>query len=189
MNCSIQRWITHINIIVIAVMPTLAFPAWTDKAQAEDAEFCYMVTTSGTTVELEKLCNTKNETKANSNSRVFRVPIKRRFGRTPVIDVTFNNRNTFEMVVDTGANGTLITQGMANTLQIKPTGFMHAQVADGTQLQFPTAKVKSIAVGGVVAKNLEIAIAPKAGIGLLGNDFFGNYDIKILATAVEFHQR
>lgn len=186
MTCAGKRWITNINIAVIAVIPTLTFSALTYKAIAEDAGTCFMVTPAGTTVELAKLCT---GTKANSDDRVFRVPIKRRFGRTPVIDVTFNNQKTFEMIVDTGANGTLITQKMANTLQIKPTGVLQAQVADGTQIQFPTGKVKSIAAGEMIANNLEVAIAPKADIGLLGHDFFGNYDIKILATEVEFHPR
>ncbi|MBD2437585.1 TIGR02281 family clan AA aspartic protease [Nostoc sp. FACHB-110] len=186
MNRAGKRWITNINIAVMAVMPTLIISAFTSKATAEDLGACFMVTPSGATVELARLC-TGN--KANSDERVFKVPIKRRFGRTPVIEVKFNNQKTFEMIVDTGANGTLITQKMANTLQIKPTGILQAQVADGTQIQFPTGKVKSIAAGGVVANNLEVAIAPKADIGLLGHDFFGNYDIKILATEVEFHPR
>lgn len=189
MNCAGKRWITKINIAVMAVMPTLIFSALTPKATAEDAGACFMVTSAGTTVELAKLCSGTSGTKATSDDRIFRVPIKRRFGRTPVIDVTFNNQKTFEMIVDTGANGTLITQKMANILQIKATGILQAQIADGTQIQFPTGKVKSITAGGVIANNLEVAIAPKADIGLLGHDFFGNYDIKILATEVEFHPR
>ncbi|MBD2448521.1 retroviral-like aspartic protease family protein [Nostoc sp. FACHB-152] len=189
MNLSVKCWITNINIALIAVMPTLTSSLLTHKAIAEDAGFCFMVTPSGRTVELTKLCHHTTQTQATSSQKVFRVPIKRRFGRTPVIDVTFNNQKTFEMILDTGANSTLITQGMANTLQIKATGIMQAQVADGTQIKFPTVKVNSIAAGGLIANNLEIAIAPKAGIGLLGHDFFGDYDIKISATAVEFHQR
>jgi len=189
MNCAWKRGITNINVALIAVMPTLIFSALTHQAKAEDMGACFMVTSSGTTVELAKLCNETNKTKTTSTNRVFRVPIKRHFGRTPVIDVTFNNQKTFEMVVDTGANGTLITQAMANALQIKPTGTLQAQTADGNQVQFPTAKIQSIAAGGIVANNVEVVIASKAGIGLLGHDFFGNYDIKILQTAVEFHPR
>ncbi|BAY17655.1 hypothetical protein NIES21_34960 [Anabaenopsis circularis NIES-21] len=189
MNCAWQRGITHINLALIAVMPALIFLAFAHRAIAEDTSACFMVTSSGMTVELTKLCNETNRAKTTSEGRVFRVPIKRHFGRTPVIDVTFNNQKTFEMVVDTGANGTLITQAMANSLQIKPTGTLNAQTADGNQVQFPTGKIKSMAAGGIVANNVEVAIASKAGIGLLGHDFFGNYDIKILQTAVEFHTR
>ncbi|MEB3211436.1 MAG: hypothetical protein VKL39_08770, partial [Leptolyngbyaceae bacterium] len=41
---------------------------------------------------------------------VFRAPIVRRAGGTPVVMVTFNGNQTFEMIVDTGASGTVITQ-------------------------------------------------------------------------------
>ncbi|OCQ99565.1 aspartyl protease [Nostoc sp. MBR 210] len=189
MNCAWKLGITNINLALIAVIPTLIFSAFTHRAVAEDKGTCFMVTTSGMTVELTKLCSDSQKINTTSGGKVFRIPIKRHFGRTPVIDVTFNNQKTFEMVVDTGANGTLITQAMANALQVKPTGTLQAQTADGSQVQFSTGKVQSISAGGMVANNLEVAIASKAGIGLLGHDFFGNYDIKISQTAVEFHTR
>ncbi len=145
-----------------------------------------MITSSGKTVGLGRLCG---YTTAPSDNRVFRVPIKRRFGGTPVIDVSFNDKKTFEMIVDTGASTTLITQNMASSLQLKATGIIQAQIADGSQVQFSTSQVKSLTVGGVVANNFQVAIAPQANIGLLGHDFFGNYDIKILEKEVEFYYR
>lgn len=169
-----------------ALIPTLIFLVFSHQAIADDPGGCYMVTSSGKTVGLERLCG---NIAAPSDDRVFRVSIKRRFGGTPVIDVTFNDKKTFEMIVDTGASGTIITQSMANTLKLQTTGTMQAQIADGSEVEFPTSKVKSIAAGGVTANNLQVAIAPKASIGLLGHDFFGNYDIKILEREVEFHHR
>ena len=181
--------IKTINLTLIAVIPTLLFLALSYRAIADDPGLCFMITSSGRMVQLGKLCAVTKTPTPKSDHKVFRIPIKRRLGRTPVIDVTFNQNNTFEMVVDTGANGTLITSKMANTLQLQATGIIHAQIADGTQVQFSTAKVNSVAAGGVVANNLEVAIAPKAGVGLLGHDFFGNYDIKIREKDVEFHSR
>lgn len=172
--------------LAAALMPTLIFLAFSHQATADDPGVCYMITSSGKTVGLERLCG--NIT-APSDNRVFRVPIKRRFGGTPVIDVTFNDKKTFEMIIDTGASETVITLSMASTLELQATGTMQAQIADGSEVKFPTSKVKSIAVGGVTANNLQVAIAPKASIGLLGHDFFGNYDIKILEKEVEFHHR
>ena len=183
-----RRWITTLNLAAIALMPTLIFLAFSHraKATADDPGACYMITSSGKTVGLGRLCG---NVPVASENRVFRVPIKRRFGGTPVIEVTFNNKKTFEMIVDTGSSETIITQGMANTLELQPTGTMQAQIADGSQVEFPTSKLKSIAVGGVTTNNLRVAIAPKASIGLLGHDFFGSYDIKILEKEVEFHHR
>ncbi|WP_427157380.1 retropepsin-like aspartic protease family protein [Aliinostoc sp. HNIBRCY26] len=150
-----------------------------------------MIDTSGRTIKLEKLCGANSEKRISPQpeKKVFRVPIKRRLGRTPVIDVTFNNNKTFEMIVDTGANNTLITMGIANALQVEQTGVMTAQIADGTQIELPIGTVKSMAAGGAAVQNVDVAIAPKAPIGLLGNDFFGHYDIKILEKTVEFHAR
>ncbi|MBN3946278.1 MAG: retroviral-like aspartic protease family protein [Nostoc sp. NMS7] len=188
-----RRWIATVNLVAMsttgvatALMPTLVFLAFSHRATADDPGVCYMVTSSGQTIRLTRLCG---NIAPPSDNKVFRVPVKRRFGGTPVIDVTFNDKKTFEMIVDTGASGTIITQSMANTLKLQTTGTMQAQIADGSQVEFPTSKVKSIAVGGVIANNLQVAIAPKASIGLLGHDFFGNYDIKILEKEVEFHPR
>lgn len=183
-----KRWITTVNIAAIALTPTLMFLAFSHRATADDPGVCYMVTSSGKTVELGRLCGNSNIA-APVDNRVFRVSIKRRFGGTPVIDVTFNDKKTFEMILDTGAGGTIITQAMANTLKLQATGTMQAQIADGSEVEFPIGKVKSIAAGGVTANNLQVAIAPKASIGLLGHDFFGSYDIKILEKEVEFHHR
>ncbi|MBW4611910.1 MAG: retroviral-like aspartic protease family protein [Desmonostoc vinosum HA7617-LM4] len=172
------------NLLLIAVMPILGFFLLSHWAKAEDPGTCFMVTSSGRTISLRKLCRT-----TSSDSRVFRVPIKRRIGNTPLIDVTFNGKQTFEMVLDTGASSTVITQEMASNLKLKTTGILQAQIADGSRVQFSTGKVKSLAVGEITANNIEVAIAPKAGFGLLGHDFFGKYDIKILETEVEFHYR
>ncbi|MEH1782203.1 MAG: retropepsin-like aspartic protease [Nostoc sp.] len=183
-----KPWITTVNLAAIALMPTLIFLAFSHRATADDPGGCYMVTSSGKTVGLGRLCGNVNIV-APPDNKVFRVPIKRRFGGTPVIDVTFNDKKTFEMIVDTGASGTIITLSMANTLKLQATGTMQAQIADGSEVEFSTGKVKSIAVGGVTGNNLQVAIAPKASIGLLGHDFFGNYDIKILEKEIEFHHR
>jgi len=179
-----RGWMLTINLTVMVVMPTLIFLAFWHRATAEDLGTCFMVTSSGRSISLGKLCGV-----TPPDSGVFRIPIKRRVGKTPVIDVTFNEQQTFEMILDTGASSTLITLKMANTLKLQPTGKVNAQIADGTEVQFLTSKVKYITVGGVVANNIEVAIAPKASIGLLGHDFFDNYDIKILEKEVEFRQR
>ncbi|MBH8564835.1 retroviral-like aspartic protease family protein [Nostoc sp. CENA67] len=189
MKDACKGWITNSKLAFIAVMPTLMFLAYPHQATAEDPGVCFMVNSTGTTIELTNLCGVTKTASQSSDNRVFRIPIKRRLGRTPIIDVTFNGKKTFEMIVDTGATGTVITQQMASTLKLKTTGIMKAQIADGSQVQFSTGKVKSIAAGGVVANNLEVAIAPNGIVGLLGHDFFGNYNIRILEQEVEFQPR
>ncbi len=174
MNAIHKLWITIIPTIVLTTLP-LGVKA--------DSGICYMVTSSGQTISLGKLCG------VTVDNGVFRVPIKRRSGKTPVIDVTFNGNQVFEMILDTGASGTLITQQMAVSMNLKPRGTLNARIADGSEVEFKTSVVNSIAVGGAVVNNVEVAIAPKADIGLLGHDFFENYDVKILSKQVEFQRR
>ncbi|MEG3939157.1 MULTISPECIES: retropepsin-like aspartic protease family protein [unclassified Microcoleus] len=125
----------------------------------------------------------------SGNSKVFQAKIKRRAGGTPVIDVVFNGDKTFEMIVDTGASGTLITQRMAAVLGVRPVRTVRAGIADGSVVEFPIGLVRSIRVGGAAIQNVEVAIAKQMPIGLLGHDFFGNYDVKIKKDVVEFYVR
>jgi aspartyl protease family protein len=127
--------------------------------------------------------------KPSGNQKVFQAKIKRRAGGTPVIDVVFNGNKTFEMIVDTGASGTLISQRMATALGVRPVRTIRAGIADGSVVVFPIGVVRSIRVGGAVIQNVEVAIAKQMQIGLLGHDFFGNYDVKIKKDVVEFYVR
>lgn len=121
---------------------------------------------------------------------VFTAPIKRRQRGTPVIDVTFNGTQTFEMVVDTGASGTVITQAMAKSLKIVPDGAVTANTASAKGVTFRTGIVDSIAVDGAVAQKVRVAIGgAELEMGLLGQDFFSQYDVSLKQEVVEFHRR
>lgn len=118
---------------------------------------------------------------------VFTAPIKRRIGGTPIVEVTFNGQQQFEMIVDTGASGTVITQDMANALGIVPVGKAKANTASSRAVEFPVGYVNSMAVGGVIVNKVAVAIAgAELETGLLGHDFFGNYDVTIKRNVVEF---
>lgn len=126
----------------------------------------------------------------SGTSASFRTPIVRRVGGTPVIRVTFNGGPSFDMILDTGASGTLVTQRMANQLGLRPTGTTTANTANARNVTFPLTTIDSMEAGGLVARNLSVAIAgPDLTIGLLGNDFFGNHDVVIRQDEVEFRAR
>jgi hypothetical protein len=121
---------------------------------------------------------------------VFYAPIIRREGNTPVIQVIFNNRQLFDMIVDTGASGTLITQQMAQTLGVIPVAAATVDTASQRGLTVPLGYVDSIEVNGALANNVLVAIAgPQLGTGLLGHDFFSHYDVTIRQNEVEFRER
>ena len=109
---------------------------------------------------------------------------------TPVIDVTFNGTQTFEMVVDTGASGTVITQAMAQRLGIVSDGEVKANTASAKGVKFGAGRLESIAVNGAETRNVPVAIGgPDLEIGLLGQDFFSKYDVSIKQDVIEFHSR
>jgi len=125
-----------------------------------------------------------------SNPRAFSAPIVRRVGNTPVIRVVFNGKQPFDMILDTGASGTLITQQMAGALAVVPVSEAIVNTASERSVSFPLGYVQSIEVGGAVAQDVLVAIAgSQLDIGLLGHDFFGSYDITIRADRVEFRER
>lgn len=159
------------------------------EAIAQEVEGCFMVDSKGRTISLNGLCPNAQPSGATDVNGIISARIKRRAANTPVIDVIFNGNQTFEMIVDTGASGTLITQNMANALKITPVATVRVGIADGSQVRLPIGFVRSIAVGSAVASNVPVAIASRMEIGLLGHDFFGDYDIKIRQTVVEFHRR
>jgi predicted aspartyl protease len=118
---------------------------------------------------------------------VYTVPIKRRIGGTPIIEVTFNGNRQFEMIVDTGASGTVITQSMANALEVVPIGKAKANTASSKAVEFPIGYVDSMAVAGVTVDKVAVAIAgSELETGLLGHDFFGDYELTIKRNVVEF---
>lgn len=120
-------------------------------------------------------------------TQVFSVPIKRRAGGTPVIEVTFNGTQRFEMIVDTGASGTVITQNMADALRVIPTTTSKANTASAKGVEFPIGYVNSMEANGVKIGRTAVAIASnELETGLLGHDFFDGYDVTIRRYVVEF---
>lgn len=125
-----------------------------------------------------------------SNPQVFIARIKRRMGGTPIIDVIFNGKHTFEMIVDSGASATVITPAMAARMGVRPETVVIANTASDKSVKFGAGKVQSIAVEGAVVKNVQVAIAGSGlDTGLLGQDFFSNYDIWMKQDIIEFHPR
>ncbi|XHX76805.1 MAG: TIGR02281 family clan AA aspartic protease [Stenomitos frigidus ULC029] len=121
---------------------------------------------------------------------VYIARIKRRAGGTPIIDVTFNGSRTFEMIVDTGASGTVITREMASALGLGVVGKAKVNTASEKGVEVLLTYLDSIAVGRAVVKGVVVAIGNSAlDIGLLGHDFFADYDVTVKRDVVEFRQR
>jgi aspartyl protease family protein len=150
---------------------------------------CLMITSSGKRINLTKLCGVPSGVTQSGQPGVHVARIKRREGGTPVIDVVFNGSRSFEMLLDTGASGTLITESMAIALRIPIVTTGRFTVADGRTVVFPIGQVRSMSIDGAESRNVLVAIAPNTATGLLGQNFFGQYDIKIKRDVIEFYRR
>jgi predicted aspartyl protease len=118
--------------------------------------------------------------------KIYRVKIKYRKNRIPVIDVVFNGSQRYEMMVDTGASSTMINEEMAERLGVKVVGTSKAQTAAGiTNVQ--VGYVRSISVGNNTVVDVPVSIGP-LDIGLLGHDLFGDCELSIKRDVVEFAQ-
>ncbi len=130
----------------------------------------------------------KTVVETNPNTQVFIVPIKRRiFRRVPVVEVTFNGQQRFDMVFDTGASNTLITPEMASALKVRTVSKAKVDTASAKGVTVPVGYVDSIELGGLVLNQVPVAIASKKSIevGLLGHDFFGRYEVTIKRDTIE----
>jgi predicted aspartyl protease len=118
------------------------------------------------------------------DQRTYRVPIKYRRNRIPIVDVTFNGKHVFEMMVDTGASGTMITPEIAQKLNLKDMGTVRIGTAAG-EARVEVSEVNSITLGGNSIYDVPVTIGP---MGLLGHDFFKDCEITIRRDVVEFEQ-
>jgi clan AA aspartic protease (TIGR02281 family) len=106
-------------------------------------------------------------------------------GNVVIIPVTLNNRQTVNLVVDTGASFTLISQALARDLAIdlsRNPKTMPFHTANGV-VDAPVTTLDSIAVGGMEIKNLTAAVhdatADYHASGLLGLNFLSNFRMDI----------
>lgn len=121
---------------------------------------------------------------ASAPKGTYRALIKYRQSRIPVIDVMFNGKRQYEMMVDTGASGTMITPDMAEELQAKFIGTTTAMTPAGPT-EVEVGLIQSIQVGNHVIRNVPVLVGP---VNLLGQDFFDKCDIAIKRDVVEFQQ-
>lgn len=164
----------------------------TARAIAQEHADCFMRDKEGNLLNLtQSVCHLFPEDETvSSGPGAYIIPIKGRSANLPIVDVTFNGDKNYEMILDTGASGTLITQEMADALELEITEQGKTLVADGREVDIGIGTVDSISAGGLTISQVRVGIAPPSmPIGLLGNDFFGTYDMTIKEEVVELRAR
>lgn len=185
------------NLLLLSMALT-AIPSIT---LAQNEEACFMLDAHGNPMDLSYICQSNSNRNYSRSSSInkasqttykpglYTVPIKRRHGGIPVIDVKFNDKYVFEMMLDTGASVTALTKSMAKTLKIQPEGTVPIQTPSDELIYLPWSKVGSIKIAGIVSKNTNIIISSSLPMGLLGQNFFGIYDVTIKQDVIEFRER
>lgn len=173
--------------VFLTVSLSLSLGTIETSAQSE----CFMQSQDGRNIDLSRLCG---DGKPNNNlipkkPTSFSLPVKRRVGGTPTVDVTFNGKHHYEMLFDTGASATVITGDMAEAMGVKREREIAANTAGGIVPAY-LGRVSTIQAGNLTHKDLIIGISDYMdGFGLLGQNFFGDYDVTIKRDVIELHPR
>jgi predicted aspartyl protease len=126
---------------------------------------------------------------SSSRSDTFSIPIRQKLGGVPVIEVTLNDNYKVPMLLDTGASHTLITQSVANRMQLQSYGRSQAKTANGTAT-FQVTMLDKVRFGDGVTKDVQVSIGQNdLPYGLLGHDVYDGYDITIKENSIEFRKR
>jgi tetratricopeptide (TPR) repeat protein len=139
--------------------------------------------------ELKAQLKQQAEQKAAAEAQIIRVPIKHRVMGIPVIEVLCNGQHLVEMLVDAGAGATVISPEIARILGIGSSGRNWGRVADGRYVEFESGWIRSLAVQSAIAYDLPVMIATQEVHNLLGHDFLGAYDVRVLSDAIELYRR
>lgn len=186
--------------LVNLILWLILFSSIGTVAQGQVNSGCFMLDAQGNPLDLGYLCQNSNskyepeaansqETETTKKSGVHIVPIKSRRSGIPVIDVKFDDRYVFEMMLDTGASGVVITKEMADTLKVNHHETVRVSTPSHNNVKLSSGYVYSMQVGEINHKNTKVITAPTMDMGLLGQSFFGGYDLTIKSDVIEFRER
>lgn len=89
------------------------------------------------------------------------------------------NGEKVDVLVDTGATGVAISQGVADKLNLKSIDAIRTNTANGDSVGY-MVRLKSVQIGGVSAHDVSAMIAPGLdGDVLLGMSFLGRMDVRL----------
>lgn len=123
-------------------------------------------------------------TKSDPANMLFAAPTQMdRVGRI-VVPVWIDGKGPFRFLVDTGADGSLVSAALAHTLQLAPSR-MPAEVVEGTTgtEQMPCVTIDSLRIGSITKHNVRMPVSPSpvmTGLdGILGMAGFGSVRVLV----------
>lgn len=178
----------RIFLSALIVVTSFSLTLLPTKAPAESE--CFIQAPNGQHQDLSRICGggSGNRTSTNTNG-VYRIPIIRRLNGIPTVEVVFNGKHRYEMLFDTGASGVVITESMAKLMGVRKQEGGLASTAGGV-IPYHLGRVNSLQAGNLMQQNITVGIISQTDdLGLLGQDFFGHYDITIKKDVIELHPR
>jgi aspartyl protease family protein len=149
---------------------------------------CFLQGANGQHIDLSRLCG-GSSTNRKKPPQVYQLPIQRRVNGIPTVMVVFNDRHYYEMLFDTGASGIVLTDEMAKAMKVKREREVAANTAGGVVTVY-LGRINSVKAGDVALSNQVVGISPQMeGLGLLGQTFFGSYDVTIKKDVIELRYR
>ncbi|MEL6354905.1 MAG: retroviral-like aspartic protease family protein, partial [Cyanobacteria bacterium J06627_28] len=106
-----------------------------------------------------------------------------------VTSVTLDGIAKFDMVIDRNAPNSIITQRMANQLNLTTVSYQYVYLADGTPMELSIARLRSVVIGETIITDVYVAIAPDNATVVLGKDCFSAYSIRISGNEITFTRR
>ncbi len=89
------------------------------------------------------------------------------------------NGQKVDVLVDTGATGVAISQGVADKLNLQSIDAIRTNTANGDSIGY-MVRLKSVKIGGVAANDVSAMIAPSLdGDVLLGMSFLNRMDVRL----------
>ncbi|MEM8780342.1 MAG: retropepsin-like aspartic protease, partial [Cyanobacteria bacterium P01_G01_bin.49] len=186
-HSSVVMTIKGVLTTVIVITGIIFIP---NLSSTQAQQSCFLEESNGQSIDLGHLCGegSSSPPSVSPNQGILTVPIKRRYSGIPVVDVTFNGKHTFEMLFDTGASTITISKDMAAAMGLTPKREAVSQTAGG-MVSIGISTVSSVKVGEVVGSDLDVAINPTLPFGLLGQTFYGHYDVTIKQDTIELRAR
>jgi aspartyl protease family protein len=184
----------RIVFVLLCLAGVTALPSFT---QAQEVDGCFALDSQGRAVRLSNICAEPPQPGKQKKSfrhkvqeeEVFYLPIEYRLGGTPVVKVLFNGEQEFEMLFDTGANSTVITEQIQQKLGIEAMGDRRFSTTSDRTVSMAITRINQVEAGGVVKKNIIAGVSKVLELGLLGQDFYRHYDISIKRDVIELRSR
>ena len=122
--------------------------------------------------------NIQNPNKINRLGEASTVVLKRGLDGHYRAEALINGKK-IEVLIDTGATGVAISQGVADKLNLKSINAIRTNTANGDSIGY-MVRLNSVKVGGVEAHDVAAMIAPGLdGDVLLGMSFLGRMDVRL----------